>query len=530
MDKAVKAGVFLALVLLLGVPLALRPARTAPSSAKRLVIITPHNEQIRSEFAHAFSQWHLERFDEPVAIDWRNPGGTSEIRRLLDSQYIDAISRGRILPDGTLAPGAEPMPYDLFFGGGTYDHGQAKIGVRATPPGATEQIAMPLSIPAGFPQAQLDEWFGENVIGSGPLYDPPDPARNDPGQYWLGVAVSGFGIVYNRDVLRALDLPDPVSWRDLTDPRLVGWIALADPRQSGSVATTYDSILNNYGWDEGWRTLRLMSANARYFSSSSSKVPLDVSQGQAAVGIAIDFYGRYQAQAVMRPGETPETSRVGYIDPPGEVYIDADPITLLRAGPNPELARRFIDFCLTEKAQSLWQFPAHERLRAEGLPVPEDALGPHRFELRRMPVRRIMFERHLDRMVDRVNPFLIASTVPIRGWRSAVGPIMGAFSIDIHDEQAAAWKAIIAARNAGAPTDLLAEMDRLFFAMPTHTMPDGSELEFNEANFRAIRADWRNAGRDARPTWNEMRLGYTLFFRDNYRRIVELARSAGVTG
>ncbi|HBS27901.1 MAG TPA: hypothetical protein DEB06_00270, partial [Phycisphaerales bacterium] len=110
------------MALLIGLPFAARPARegSAPG-ARRLVIITPHNEQIRFEFGRAFSEWHAEQFGEPVFVDWRAPGGTSEIRRILEAQYTDAVRRGRLTPEGTLAPGAEPMPYDLFFGGGTFE-------------------------------------------------------------------------------------------------------------------------------------------------------------------------------------------------------------------------------------------------------------------------------------------------------------------------------------------------------------------------------------------------------------------------
>jgi len=512
MDRVVKLAVFGALLLLLGVPLALRRApERVPEGGLRLVIVTPHNEQIRYEFGRAFSEWHKEKFGEPVNIDWRNPGGTSEIRRLLESQYVDAVSRGRLRPDGTLAPGAEPLAYDLFFGGGSYEHTQTKAGVSVTLPGEEKVVKVPLSTPAGFSQAQLDEWFGENAIGPDKLYDPE--------QYWIGNALSGFGIIYNRDVLRSLGIEEPYSFTHLAHPDVDGWVALADPRASGSVATLYDSILNRYGWKDGWAMLRAMGANARYFANSSPKVPIDVSNGEAAMGVAIDFYGRYQAQAVMRPGETAATSRVGYIDPPGEVYIDADPISLLAGGPNPDLARRFIAFTLTEKAQSLWQFPSHESL---GGPPP-DGLGPERYELRRMPVRRVMYERYADRMVDRIQPFEAASPTPSRGWRSAIGPMMGACSIDIHDEQVAAWRAMHRAIERGALPALVAEMEALFYAMPPHTMPDGTVLEFNEANYRAIRNEWREAGKEGRPSWDEMRLGYTMFFRDNYRRVVELA-------
>jgi hypothetical protein len=52
-----------------------------------LIIVTPHNEAIRQEFALAFSAWHQEKYGQPVRIDWRVLGGTTEIMRYLAAEY-----------------------------------------------------------------------------------------------------------------------------------------------------------------------------------------------------------------------------------------------------------------------------------------------------------------------------------------------------------------------------------------------------------------------------------------------------------
>ncbi len=518
--------IFLAMAVVLGVPFAVRPPEArAPNDAQRLVIITPHVEPIRIEFARVFDEWHRAKFGAPVVIDWRVPGGTSDIQKQLKAIYQSAIASGQLMPSGELAPGYPPLPFDLFFGGGTFEHNETKKGVTVRPPGAAQDVTLSMSIPAGLPQHQLDACFGTNQLGAGYLYDPGNPDKGDPGQYWIGAAASGFGIVYNRDLLRALGLPDPARWEDLCHPKLQTWIALADPRQSGSVATLYDSILNNYGWDRGWRTLRRMAANSRTFTNSSTKVPLDVSQGEAAMGVAISHYGRFQAQAVMKPGESPENSRVGYIDPPGVVYIDADPITLMRAGPNPTIAKRFIEFCLSEPGQALWQFhvrPAHVTSVNESDP---STWGPTQFELRRMSVRRDLFKNHMHRMVDKASPFEAASTVREKGWRSAVAPMMGAFGIDTHAELVKAWSAYNRAKSRGVSPESLARMEALLDALPEWRLSDPAAspatLAFNEANYGAIREDWRKAEREGRMP--RIRADWVRFFRANYAEIVRLA-------
>jgi iron(III) transport system substrate-binding protein len=557
--------VLLLLAGLVGVPFLMASGRDGGASdpgAPRLIVVTPHTQQIRSEFGRAFSAWHEREFGERVTVDFRTPGGTSEIRRQLEAQFRAAAATGQVKPaepgEGGPLVAAGAIGYDVMFGGGSYDHGTLKAGIRVRVNG--EEIGLPLSVPMDFSQAELDELFGPNTIGTQELYDPD--------QFWIGTALSSFGILYNRDVIERLGVPAPRSFDDLTDPRLTGWVALADPRLSGSITTTFDSILGNYGWDEGWRILRGMSGNARYFTNSSTKPPLDVGAGEAAVGLAIDFYGRGQAQVLAEGGK----DLLAYVEPAGAVYIDADPVSIIRGGPNPELARRFVRFCLTERGQALWQFHATSSPEGASNPVGADGnpLGPDANELRRMPVRRLMYEEHFDHFMDRVVPFDLASDVTNPGWRTGVQIMMGAFGIDSADECQAAWTALAAAEtDPDFPPGELAEMRRLFYSFPTtpvnllrghhafgglseearQALPEGrmvtltevreglksgalslspgvraeiqafldiepEPLPFTEATYRAVRNEWRNPAVEARS-----RIAYTRYFRATYAKI-----------
>ena len=66
------------LVALVATPLIVRPGSTAVDpESQRLIIITPHNQQIRQEFAWGFDAWYRKRFGTSVVVDFRRPGGTS---------------------------------------------------------------------------------------------------------------------------------------------------------------------------------------------------------------------------------------------------------------------------------------------------------------------------------------------------------------------------------------------------------------------------------------------------------------------
>ncbi len=542
----------LALAAIIAVPLAMRPRDAGRREGEvTLVIVTPHVQQIRIEVGEGFERWVKLKTGQAVRIDWRSPGGTSEILKLLEAQYAAAIKGGLVgfadEKNPTIAPGV--IGFDLMFGGGSYDHGRLKTGVSLEWQG--QKRTVPMSMPAGFESATLEGWFGENAIGVQKLYDEE--------QHWIGTALSSFGIVYNEDVLERAGLAPPTSFRDLADPRYAGLLSLADPRQSGSVTTTMESILNNEGWHEGWRILRATSANARTFSGSATKPPIDVGSGEAGAGLAIDFYGRVQAASVRQGNATApgKSARVGYVDPVGAVYIDADPVSILRGGPRPDLAKLFVEYCLTLEAQALWQFPtitSEAGAKNPRLPTSEvragEAMGPRVHELHRLPARRAMYTpEYRAHFTDDADPFSAASKVASKRWRSAIALMFGAFAIDVAPEQRAAWAALARAREAASrggkergseaesqsAATLTKELEQLFFAWPrpeqvgaTYRVLFGEDAPAaalrviepgeNNATFKDLEKVWKDKREGAR-----LRVVYTEVFKQNYREIVRRA-------
>ena len=175
---------------------------------------------------------------------------------------------------------------------------------------------------------------------------------------------------------------------------------------------------------------------------------------------------------------------------------------------------------LSEEGQALWQFHATGTQAGADNPIGAngEAMGPRVYELRRMPVRRVMYEQYLPYLIDQVNPFELASKTSNPGWRTGVQMMMGAFAIDAGEEMKAAWAALNRARTTpGFPAATLAEMEQLFYAFPDQTMPDGSVLTFDENNYRAIRGTWSDL-----TATKQAEIAYVRFFRDQFARIVDL--------
>jgi len=530
--------ILLALVVTLALPFLFRTKQTNPLKAdETLVVITPHNEALRYEFGHGFSEWYKAHTGKTVNIDWRVIGGTSEINRFLEGEYdaafklywthtlnrawsaeIQAGYKSQNLPIDTPIEVKEAREaflrsnvgcgLDVFFGGGTPDFiKQAQAG-RLVDSGVI---------------SRHPEWFGDDTIPQ--LYS--GERYWDAHGLWIGVVLSNFGIVYNFDSLKRLGITgDLKQWTDLADPKLVGEVALADPTKSSSIAKAFENLIQqqmqkrleelraarpeapieelepravNEGWIAGLRLMQLIGANSRYFTDTSQKPPIDVAQGNSAAGICIDFYGRQQDEAIQRRAEK---NRIRFIAPVGGTVNSVDPIALFRGAEHRELAISFMDYVLSMDGQKIWNF-------RPGTPG-----GPRHFALRRLPVRRDFYQHAEYKPLcsdPDDNPYDAAGQLVYRpAWTGSLfremSFIIRVMTMDTHSELTRAWRAIIA---AGQPADALA------------VMQDLSTVDLAATKGRVKQA------LNAKDKTEELRLSRELgeAFREQYRRAEELAKA-----
>jgi hypothetical protein len=499
------------LLVLIALPFVVRGGqapRAGAESGPEVIVITPSTEQIRDELGEAFAAWHERRFGERARVTWSAPGGAVEIRRLLTSAWEARLRQG--LPVGGDA--------DVLLGGGSYEFETLKrpVEVRVDGQVRSESVLQPAEIDpavvsACFPQAEL---AGQR------LYDAQG--------CWYGIALSTFGIVWNRPALDHLGMKPPTRWADMADARLLGWVTMVNPSQSGSVLAAFDSIVQRVGWRRGLAILRRAAANARTFAPSGTRGPLDVAAGDAAMAVAIDFYARFESQAVAASGQG---DRMGFTAPVGESAVDPDPVGMLRNPPHPLTARRFIEFCLSAEAQRLWQYP----VGSEG--------GPRWHELRRMPIMRVLYEREAARFVDAVDPFRDASEPSHRavGSRSVLAVLFGAMAMESPEALRAAWRAIVS--HPAYPRDrsglvtasdvddaaLKAMLER-FDALPTVPSPQGTLDAGDPASLESIEQGWIRGGWSGEGLWDPqdrpaeaLRARWLPFFREQYDAILRLS-------
>jgi len=175
---------------------------------------------------------------------------------------------------------------------------------------------------------------------------------HDPEGFFFGFALSGYGMMWNKPYLQTHKLKSPKEWTDLVDPSYFGHLSISAPSRSGTTHLTVESILQAYGWEKGWALLLNMGGNMAVVTERSFGVPEGVNNGQYGIGIVIDFFG-LSAIASGFP--------VDFAYPSMTPIVPAN-VGIVKGGRNPENARRFVNYLLSEEGQMLLFKPDIGRL------------------------------------------------------------------------------------------------------------------------------------------------------------------------
>lgn len=175
---------------------------------------------------------------------------------------------------------------------------------------------------------------------------------NDPQGFYVGFAVSGYGIMWNERYVRANRLPEPKEWTDLAQAPYHDHVSITAPSRSGTTHLTIEAILQTGGWDEGWRVIKAFSGNLRNITERSFGVPDAVNSGQVGYGIVIDFFA-YSAQGAGFP--------IKFAYPSLNALVPAN-IGIVKNGPNVTGAQAFVEFLLSPQGQEILFEPTIRRL------------------------------------------------------------------------------------------------------------------------------------------------------------------------
>ena len=325
------------------------------------------------------------------------------------------------------------------------------------------------------------------------------PVNNPQGLY-LGQALAGYGLMWNKRYLAANKVPAPAQWADLMKPVYFNHAAMSSPSRSGTTHLTVETLLQGEGWDKGWSQLLQIAGNSAAITERSFGVPDGVNNGQFGIGLVIDFFGLASKFSGFP---------VDFIYPDVTAIVPAN-IGLVKGSKNADEARQFIRYSVSLEGQLLLLDPKISRLPV----LPASMMGgkvpagyPDPFELAKRA--KVNFDSDLSESRYNVVSSLFDQTITYR-----------------HKELRAATKAIheAAAALQKKPNPeglaLLKQARDLAFApaVGAGLAGDKSFLALFTANKKDASANKELTGLEDR--WNAKA-------KDNYARAEAMAKQAG---
>lgn len=196
-------------------------------------------------------------------------------------------------------------------------------------------------------------------------YKSPEASRYDaqlydPQGYYYGTKLITTGIAYNT---RAPVKPG--SWQDLLKPELKNMTTLPSPLYSGAAQIHMATLMNDP--QLGFTYYEKLKANGAMPQSGNGAVMNAITSGSKGYGVLVDY---------MAIREKAKGAPIEFVFPKEGVSIVTEPVAMMKNAKNPDGAKAFIDFVLSDAGQRLvlkqGYLPADASLPApEGFPARE---------------------------------------------------------------------------------------------------------------------------------------------------------------
>lgn len=184
------------------------------------------------------------------------------------------------------------------------------------------------------------------------MYDTANPPL------WVGINCWGSAICVNTRELAKRGLPEPQSWRDLTNPRYKGLIATGSPVSSSTMYMNVSAWLQSMGKDAAWQYMEDLHKNVKMYTHSGCKPAQMAAMGEVPIGLA--------SAACAQPYIT-RKAPLKLIIPSEGTGWDLEASALVRGGKNREAAQKLLDFCTSKEVAQVAVEKAYIPARADAM-------------------------------------------------------------------------------------------------------------------------------------------------------------------
>jgi iron(III) transport system substrate-binding protein len=173
-------------------------------------------------------------------------------------------------------------------------------------------------------------------------YKSPEAARFDPQLfdqegYYYGTKVITTGIAYHSKAPLK-----PTSWLDLLKPEVKNMTTLPSPLYSGAAQIHQATLMNDPAL--GWQYYEKLKQNGAMPQSGNGAVMSAIASGSKAYGVLVDY---------LAVREKAKGAPVEFLFPKEGVSVVTEPVAMMKGAKDPQRAKAFIDFVLSDAGQKL---------------------------------------------------------------------------------------------------------------------------------------------------------------------------------
>jgi iron(III) transport system substrate-binding protein len=213
----------------------------------------------------------------------------------------------------------------------------------------------------------------------------PDAAKDPQGNY-IGQRLNLMTIYQRGDKISEAETPK--NWNDVLDPKYKGKLVMTDP----SFTALQVSVVGMMSKERGWSFYEKLRANDTMVVQSNQQASDMLKRGERLIAVgALDAYAAEERQK----GHPMKT-----LYPTDGVFVIPSPTSIIKGSPNPNAAKLFAAFMVSEPVQKL--FPADGGYAARiDVAAPEGA--PALKDIKTMPVDYDYIEKETGRIKRKFN-------------------------------------------------------------------------------------------------------------------------------
>ncbi|HEX2136778.1 MAG TPA: Fe(3+) ABC transporter substrate-binding protein [Microvirga sp.] len=248
---------------------------------------------------------------------------------------------------------------------------------------------------------QAKEYGVTKAAESNVLVNAIPAAYRDPEGHWFGVSLRGRVVYASKDRVKQ----DSITYEELADPKWKGKLCTRSGQHVYNIAL-FGAVVAHKGEANAEEWLKGVKANlAKKPSGGDREQARDILAGACDIALGNTYYVGLMRNSANEQRQWGEAIKVimPTFEETGGTHVNISGLAMLKSSPNPDSARKFMEFMVSDAAQKIYADVNFEYPVKAGIPLDEivASFGPLKPDT--LPIAEVAKHRKTaSQLVDRV--------------------------------------------------------------------------------------------------------------------------------